>query len=58
MKGKFRKLFLLAVIEFAVLAGAPVRPEQVEEFLHQMNRPKLAHVLKEQANHDDPEEPA
>jgi hypothetical protein len=29
----------------AALGGAPMCPEEIEELMHSMNRPKIAHVL-------------
>jgi hypothetical protein len=40
-------------LEVGVLFGVPMRPEQIEELMHQMNQPKLAHVLKEETNGGD-----
>lgn len=45
------------VLEIGLLAGAPLRPEHVEELMHQMNQPKLAHTLPDQSDEgDDPPE--
>ena len=44
-KKKLRTLLVCVVLEMGVLSGAPMRPEEIEEMMHQMNQPKLAHVL-------------
>ena len=41
-------------LEVGVLFGIPMRPEQIEELMHQMNQPKLAHVLDEEDDQGDP----
>ena len=42
---RLRTLFFCCLLEFGVLGGAPVRPEQIRELMQQLNQPKLAHVL-------------
>ena len=53
-KKKLRVLFACMTLEAGVLFGVPMRPEQIEELMHQMNQPKLAHVLKEEGESGDP----
>jgi hypothetical protein len=31
--------------EMGVLIGVPMRPDEIQELMNQMNQPKLAHVL-------------
>ena len=50
LKKKLRVLLACAALEFGVLMGAPMRPDEIQELMHQMNQPKLAHVLR---NEDD-----
>jgi hypothetical protein len=45
LKEKLRVLLACSVLEFGVLIGAPMRPDQIKELMHQMNQPTLAHVL-------------
>ena len=52
-KKKLRVLVACMTLEMGVLFGVPMRPEQIEELMHQMNQPKLAHVLKEEADGGD-----
>ncbi len=40
-----RMVFVCCGLEVGALAGVPMRPEQIEELMHQMNVPKLAHAL-------------
>ena len=44
-KQKLRVLLACAVLEFGLLAGAPMRPDEIEDLMRQMNQPRLAHVL-------------
>ena len=41
------------MLEFAALAGVPMRPEEIEELMRQMNQPKLAHVLRDEDDSGD-----
>lgn len=50
LKKKLRVLLACAALEFGVLIGAPMRPDEIRELMHQMNQPQLAHVLR---NDDD-----
>jgi hypothetical protein len=36
------------MLAMALAAGAPIRPDEIEELLHQMDQPKVAHTLKEE----------
>jgi hypothetical protein len=58
LKQKLRVLLACATLEFAVLTGAPMRPDEIRELMHQMNQPTLAHVLPsdEQADGEPPAE--
>lgn len=38
-------LLACVTLEFAVLMGAPMRPEEIRELMQAMNQPTLAHVL-------------
>jgi hypothetical protein len=58
LKKKLRVLLACAALEFGVLMGAPMRPDEIQELMHQMNQPKLAHVLRNEddAGDDDDDE--
>ena len=43
------------MLEFAALAGAPMRPEEIQELMQTMNQPKLAHVLRDESDTGDKE---
>ena len=42
---RLRTIFVCSMLEFAVLFGLPMRPEEIEKLMRTMNRPTLAHVL-------------
>ena len=56
LKKRLRVLLACAALEMGVLAGVPMRPEQIEALMHQMNQPKLACVLpgEKEAGDGDP----
>ena len=45
---RLRTIFLCAAIEFAVLSGVPMRPEEIRELMQTMNQPKVVHTLPEE----------
>ena len=42
---RFRNIFFCLTLALASIANVPMRPEEVEELLRSMNKPKVAHVL-------------
>jgi hypothetical protein len=54
LKEKLRILLACSVLELGVLMGAPMRPDEIKELMHQMNQPTIAHVLpsEEEAGDD------
>ena len=50
---RLRTILVCAMLEFAALAGVPMRPEEIEELMRQMNQPKLAHVLRDESDSGD-----
>ena len=58
LKKRLRVVVVCAVLQLGVMVGAPMRPDEVEELMHQMNQPKMAHVLPtEDEDGDDQSEP-
>ena len=51
---RLRTVLLCVALEFGVLSGVPMRPEQIRELLNQLNQPKLAHVLPGEEDSGDP----
>ena len=55
LASRLRVVFVCAALQFGVFSGVPMRPEQIQELMHQMNQPKLAHVLPaDEGGGDDP----
>jgi hypothetical protein len=52
---RLRALFVCGMLEFAALTRIPMRPEQIEELMQTMNRPKLAHVMPKESSKEDGE---
>lgn len=42
---RLRVVVVCSVLQCGALLGVPMRPDQIQELMHQMNQPKLAHVL-------------
>jgi hypothetical protein len=42
---RLRIVLACAGLQLGVLMGVPMRPDEIKELMHQMNQPKLAHVL-------------
>ena len=52
---RLRTIFLCVALEFGVLSGVPMRPEEIRALMNQINQPKLAHVLpSDEESGDDP----
>jgi hypothetical protein len=45
LKKRLRVVVVCAVLQLGVMVGVPMRPDEVEELMQQMNQPKVAHVL-------------
>jgi hypothetical protein len=52
LMGKLRVLLVCLGLEIGVLAGVPVRPEEIQELLHQMNQPQIVQVLRSDTDGD------
>jgi len=50
---RLRTLLVCSMLEYAALMGSPMRPEEIEELMRQMNQPKLAHVLRDEDDTGD-----
>jgi hypothetical protein len=58
LKKRLRVVLVCANLLLGVMVGSPMRPDQIEELMHQMNQPKMAHVLPtENDEGDDPPDP-
>jgi hypothetical protein len=45
LASRLRVLLVCAALGMGVLGGCPMRPDEIQELMHQMNQPSLAHVL-------------
>ena len=50
---RVRTIFVCMMLEYALMFGTAMRPEQIEELLRTMNRPALAHVNADESDHGD-----
>jgi hypothetical protein len=55
ISARLRTLLVCAMLEYAAMMGSPMRPEEIQELMHQMNQPKLAHVLRDDDDAGDGE---
>jgi hypothetical protein len=51
---KLRTIFVCAFLQVGVLAGVPMRPEQIRELMQQMNAPTITHVLPSEDESGEP----
>ena len=58
VSSRLRTLLVCFMLEYAAMMGSPMRPEEIEDLMHQMNQPKLAHVLRDEDDSGDDPEPA
>ena len=49
-----RTILVCSILECAALLGLPMRPEQITELMHTMNRPTLAHAIPDEDEQGDP----
>jgi len=40
-------------LEIGVLSGVPMRPDEIQDLMNQMNQPKVAHVLPTEDDEGD-----
>ncbi len=52
-KGRFCEFVFGSILAMASFAGAPMRPEQVEELMCAMSRPKIARTLQDESGSGD-----
>ena len=50
---RLRTILVCSMLEFAVLFGLPMRPDEIEKLMRTMNQPKQAHVIPDEKEHDD-----
>jgi len=57
-KSKLRVLTVCLILQAGVFMHCPMRPEQIEEVMQQMNQPKLARVLPSDEDDGDGPDPS
>ena len=55
LRKRLRVLLVCAALEFAAFSGTPMRADEIEDLMRQMNRPKSAHALP--ADRDEGDNP-
>ena len=56
LASRLRVLVVCVALEMGVFSGVPMRPDEIQALMNQMNQPKIAHVLpSENDEGDDPE---
>ena len=50
-----RTILVCTLLEVAALAGANMRPEEIEELMYTMNQPKFARTTPEESERGDGE---
>ena len=50
---KLRKLLLCCVLQLGLLAGAPMRPEEIEDLLRTMRQAKAVRLVENVATDED-----
>ena len=53
LPARLRTILVCSMLEFAALVGMPMRPEEIEELMRQMNQPKLADILRDEDESGD-----
>ena len=53
LKDRLHVVMVCVVLQFGVLSGVPMRPDQIEELMKTMNQPKLAHVIPTEDDEGD-----
>ena len=56
LRQRLRVLVACAALEVGVLMGVPMRPDEIQSLMQQMNQPVLAHLLpsEDETGDDDP----
>ena len=57
LKKRLRALLVCTLLQVGVFHGAPMRPEQIEELMQQLNQAKLAHLLPSENDEGDDDMP-
>ena len=53
VSARLRTLLVCAMLEYAAMMGSPMRPEEIEDLMRQMNQPTPAHVVRDENDTGD-----
>jgi len=53
LASRLRVLVVCVALEIGVFSGVPMRPDEIQALMNQMNQPKMAHVLPSESDEDD-----
>lgn len=45
LSSRLRAFLVCAMLEYAALIGSPMRPDEIQKLLREMNRPQITHVV-------------
>ena len=45
---RLRTVFCCAFLQLGALLGVPMRPEEIQDLMHRLNKPKVAHTNPEE----------
>ena len=54
LKKSLRGLLFCALLSVGLAAGAPMHPDEIEELLAQLHRPKIAQTLRQEEDDSEP----
>jgi hypothetical protein len=52
-KKRLRVLAVCLALEMGLVVGVPMRPDEIQELMQQLNVPKVAHVLPSESDNGD-----
>ena len=52
---KLRTIFVCLTLEVGVLFGVPMKPEEIQKLLREMNQPTMAQTLPQEEDTGEPE---
>ena len=57
LKSRLRVWAVCLALQMGVLCGVPMRPDEIQEFMHRMNQPVVSHVLPAEEDGSDDDRP-
>ena len=58
LASRLRVLVVCVALEMGVFSGVPMRPDEIQALMNQMNQPEIAHVLPSENDEGDDAETA